>query len=158
MHVKDNLKDIIKTSSCFMSSRIGTCEVLKIVDKKNFESSSINTRRRFTCVLFCFHCCSREVKMKNSFLSNDSIIFQLYSLSMVISDTLYIAYFAEMRFSREMDRDCCWDTRGRHGRRGSRFLARKQESHRGLVSRVRGTEITRCSLSILDSFVGELAA
>ncbi|KYN18253.1 hypothetical protein ALC57_09359 [Trachymyrmex cornetzi] len=71
--------------------------------------------------------------MKNSFLSNNSIIFQLFSLSMVISDTLYIAYFAEMRFSREMDRDCCWNLG--HSRRTQ--TARKQSSPWICVARTR---------------------
>ena len=69
---------------------------------------------------------------------------------MVVSDTLYIAYFGEIRFSREMDRDCCWDTRG-----GTQTA---EETRASPWICVRGTEITGCVLSVLDSFTGELAA
>ncbi|KYM92355.1 hypothetical protein ALC53_00810 [Atta colombica] len=41
----------------------------------------------------------------------------------MVSDTLYITYFTEIQFSREMDRDCCWDTRGGHRRRGNKSFA-----------------------------------
>lgn len=86
--------------------------------------------------------------MKNSFLSNNSIIF---SFDGRLGHPVY----------RVLRRDAILARNGQrlllgHSRRTQ--TARKQKPRHGFVSRLRGTEITGCVLNILDSFMGELAA